>query len=549
MPFAPKSDAEIGFAPHTPVEHLLKRVQRRMRVRQLAQRAFGGMLVFSTLYGLLLLTGRLTGLFPEWFVPWSVAVVPVLSLLMAQLLPGRPGRTDAAHAIDRHQRTQDLFLTWALLEASPSEYKPLVDRDATLTAASVQPRVIIPFQWERPSLVSAGLLGVLLLGAFFLPTLDPFGKVAVARQGEETRKLLDETQKTNEFRKAQLAQKDIERENSEEVEQAIEALKLSLQQMQKGEQQENLNRLNVHQKEISEMYRKLNAGDLKSLFDKTQGNQKLGMLHDREMFRKWQEELQQGNSESLQQAARQLQDDLERLTKTTDPVEKSELQRQIQKKLKELSDFAEQKSGSRALSSALGRAMQQLDAARQQGLSQEALDALMESLELAQEEMELLAQSARDLKSLEEALEVIGNCKQCNSQDQLDGSLCSGGMTLQDYAEMYAQLTAAQHEGSGGAGNGIGSQSAGLNLGDEQELTGANIANEKSSSAIQKGKVLLSMKTSGLADQGNINLDDYKRVVGEIRQSLEDVIDQEEIPPGYVENIKKYFDTLERQGK
>jgi hypothetical protein len=39
----------------------------------------------------------------------------------------------------------------------------------------------------------------------------------------------------------------------------------------------------------------------------------------------------------------------------------------------------------------------------------------------------------------------------------------------------------------------------------------------------------------------------YKQIVGEIKQSLDDVITQEEIPPGYIEGIKKYFDTLEKK--
>ena len=55
------------------------------------------------------------------------------------------------------------------------------------------------------------------------------------------------------------------------------------------------------------------------------------------------------------------------------------------------------------------------------------------------------------------------------------------------------------------------------------------------------------MKTKGLSDSGDITDADYKRIVGEIQQSLDDVIEQEQIPPGYLGGIKKYFDTLDKE--
>jgi hypothetical protein len=542
------STQSIKAAPVTnpPVERLLRQVQRRLAVRQVAWRSFLVLLVLAGLYGVLLLTGRLTGLFPDWFTPWSVTAVPALSLLIGFLLPGRPDRADAAHAIDRHQRTKDLFLTWTMLEDSPSEYSGLVDRDAARAAGSVEPKQAVPYQWEHPVLVSAGAVAVLLLGAFFVPTLDPFGQVAVAKEAEEARQLLEQTKTATELRQAELAQKDVDRENSEEVEQAIEALKAGLREMKKGERRQNQQKLNLHQKEIGERYRKLSQGELKSLFDRKSVDQNLGMLHDQELFRKWQKELQQGSSESLKSEIEQIQNDLERLSKTTDPVEKSELQRQLQKKMKELSDFADKRAGSEALNAAVERAMQQLETARKEGLSQEAMEALRESLDVAKQEMELLAQSARDMQSLEEALEVISMCKQCNAKDQLDGEMFPGEMTLEDYAEMYAQLM-AMYDGEGGDGDGTGGRGiGGGGIVDEDDSGESSFVDEKSRSAIQKGKILLSLKSKGLSDTGDIQDAEYQKIVGEIRQSLEEVIDQEEIPPGYVEGIKKYFDTLDR---
>jgi hypothetical protein len=149
---------------------------------------------------------------------------------------------------------------------------------------------------------------------------------------------------------------------------------------------------------------------------------------------------------------------------------------------------------------------------------------------------------------LEEALEAISMCKQCNARDQLDGEMFPGEMTLEDYAEMYAQLMSMYGEGEGdGEGNPGGRGIGSGGIVEEDDSGESSFVDEKSKSAIQKGKILLSLKTKGLSDTGDIKDEEYKRVVGELRQSLEEVIDQEEIPPGYIESIKKYFDTLDRE--
>lgn len=526
----------------TSVSQALGAVLRRLTIRQIAHRSFVAMIVFASLYAVLLLVGRLTGTYAEVFSPWSVAIVPVLSLIAGIVWPGRPAQKAAAHAMDEYHKTKDLFLTALMLEQSPCEYSPLVLRDAEKAAKNVKPEQVVPFQWEHPSLVSAATLGVLLLGAFFIPTLDPFGNVAEAKQSETQRRLLEETKKKTEERKKQLARKELEEENSEEVNSAVEKLQASFQQTKKGDRKKNLLELNKRQKEIGEMFRNLQSGELKSLFDEAKSNQKLGAINDQEMFRKWQKELQEGGSKSLQSKMEQMKDDLERLMKEKDPVKRSEMEREIKKQLKELHDFASTKTGSEALKAALQRAMDQMDAAKSDELSKEAMEALKESMELAQQEVQGLAQAARDLEKLEDALEMISMAKKMNAEDQLDGEMFPGEMTLEDYAEMYAQLMGQQGDGEGTGGQGQGdSESV-----DEDDSTETDFIDEKSKSAVQKGKILLSMKTKGLSDSGDIKDADYKRIVGEINQSLDEVIDQEQIPPGYVDGIKKYFDTLEK---
>ena len=361
---------------------LLHGVRRRLMLQRLVTRVFLVTLALAGVYAAALLAGRLTGLWAAWFEPWTVLLVPAVALVLAALWPRRPGVQDAAHIIDQQQQTRDLFLTLTMLDSCPGEYQPLVGRDAELRAPKIKPAEVVPLQWERPTFISAVVLCVLLAGAYFVPTLDPFGKVAEAREEEDQRKLLEDSRKITEIRRAQLKNKNVEAENSPEVEKALEALKAGFSEMKKGDRRANQEKLKEHQDELGKIFRELiNSPEVKKLnAEGLKADQKLGSLGEEEMFRKMQKELQQGSSESLEQQVDELKDKLERLTKTTDPLEKSELQRQMQKQLKELSDFAGKKAGSKEMQAALERAQQQLDAMKQEGLSKEAMEALQESL-------------------------------------------------------------------------------------------------------------------------------------------------------------------------
>ena len=59
------------------------------------------------------------------------------------------------------------------------------------------------------------------------------------------------------------------------------------------------------------------------------------------------------------------------------------------------------------MQAALQRAMDQLEAAKDGKLSTEALQQAMESMDLSKMELQQMAQSVRDMKSLEEALKTL----------------------------------------------------------------------------------------------------------------------------------------------
>lgn len=71
---------------------------------------------------------------------------------------------------------------------------------------------------------------------------------------------------------------------------------------------------------------------------------------------------------------------------------------------------------------------------------------------------------------------------------------------------------------------------------------------EKSRSQVQAGKVLLSIKTKEAATERDFNEEDYRKYeasVNEVKSGVQAAIESEQIPPGYVDSIKKYFDTLD----
>jgi len=71
---------------------------------------------------------------------------------------------------------------------------------------------------------------------------------------------------------------------------------------------------------------------------------------------------------------------------------------------------------------------------------------------------------------------------------------------------------------------------------------------EKSRSQIQAGKVLLSIRTREDATEKDFNPDDlraYQNSVQAVKTGVQSAIEAEQIPPGYVDGIRGYFDKLQ----
>lgn len=519
---------------------LLQRVARRLGLVTFGHSLYRCFWIVGGLYAAVLLASRLSGTIPDVFQPISLAAVPVLAGLIGLLVWRRPTPVDAARAIDRYNGTKDLFLTLTMLDNAAGDYKPLVARKAESTAQRIQPVAVVPFRGIRQVVHAAGLVGLLLAGIFFLPQLDPFGKVEAAEQVQEQRRQLAETHKATEARAAALKRDDSEGSESDRVQQALDDLKSTFNNTKPTQKKQNFDKLARNQKTLGELWQKINAEKLKDLLNQTPSSQKFGGA-DNERLQKWTRDLQQGDTDGLKKELSDLQDGLQKLMKETDPVKKAEMARKIQKRLKDLDDFASNNVNSQPLSAALKRAMQQLEMAKNDDLSAEAMEALSQSLDLTKMELEEIAQSAKDLKELEEALKTLQMAKKLNDEEKLDGEACQACQSMSDYAELYAQMMGGMDgdgDGLGGEGIGRGGEAP------EDDAVDTAFKSEQSKSAVTAGKVLLSLKTKGLSDTGEVT-SEYRDLIGEVKQGISEAILQEQIPPGYHDGIKTYFDSID----
>jgi hypothetical protein len=275
-------------------------------------------------------------------------------------------------------------------------------------------------------------------------------------------------------------------------------------------------------------------------------------------------QLQEGNAEQLQQQLDQAQETMESMLEAKTPEERQKLASQLRKQLQDLKKFSSEKAGSKDLENALSQALKSLEAVASQKkngesegsesegelgeneMSQEAQQALKESLELSKKELQEIARSAKDMKQLEEALKTLQQAEKLNNEGQLDGEQCENCNSLSDYAEMYNQMM------NGRGTNGQAERDTPGAIQDEDNSDPEGYKDEKSKTQIQAGKVLLSIKTKEAATEKDFDpeeLKKYESTVTEIKAGVQAAIENEQIPPGYVDGIKNYFDNLETPAK
>jgi hypothetical protein len=516
-----------------------------------------------------LLSSRLLGLGPDIYLAWSPAAVPLVALVagVVMTLARGVGDAEAARRVDRAMQTKDLFLTAVMLHGAPGAYKPLVASEAETRASQIDARRVAPLAPMRRTGHVTVMMLMLLAGTStsLLPQLDPFGLHEEESQKAKRLAMLKEQQEQTKKRLEALEAKDLDEELSAEAKRAVEALTRDLATMRKETPESNTQTLNGHQKFIGEKWRQAreqSAGQQ----NRNPSGQRLGQM-DSAKRRQWEKELAEGKTDTLKEEMKEIQD-LIKQAQQQEGLDKEKTLSQMASKLQDLADFMREGAGSEELERAMKRMMSQMQMAKQQGMSDEAMKAMQQSLELSQQELADLAQAIRDMQELERALQAIQQAKQLNSQNKLgSGDNPDAPKTLEDYRMMYEQMLAEQHvcqdcNGSGqcegGAcpscggtgrrikdknigGGGIGEGGAS----EEDDSVPTDFKSEKSKSAFTAGKILMKWKTQELGAEGEV---EYDRAASlrSVKQGADEAILQEQIPPGYHEAIKTYFDSIEQ---
>lgn len=535
---------------------LLVKVAQRMRLAAVGRSFYLAFLVLCAVFALALLAVRLSGLVPGVLDPsqgtwYAFAAIPVLAALFALLLHRKPTLPDAARLVDRSTGAKDLYLTLSLIDTSAGEYQPLVLRSAEARATGVSPDRVLPFTWHKRFWHAVWLPALVAVGVLFIPQLDPFGKVAKATLINKRHERLADAKKATELRLLEVQRKIEEHDEDNATDDKIEELKLAFNKMVPARKDDNLKTLMAEQKEIGKLWRQLSAERLKDMMsESTTGDQQFGSNED-EKLEKWQQELQQGDAGGIQKEMQDLKQALQKLAQTKDPLKRSELMEQLKERLSDLEKLAEDKLHNEELASALDRAMQQLELSEQTDLSQEALESAMQSLELSQAELQELEQAVKDLNELEQALKTIQQAKKVNDAEKLDGEKAGDCKTLADYESLYAKILAE----SGEPGDGEGADKEGEGMGQrgfgkggeapEDDSVETGFKSEQSKSAVVAGKMLLSMQQKGEAEKGEV-VRDYKALLQTVKQGAMEAMNTEQIPPGYHDGIKGYFDSLEK---
>ena len=525
-------------------QKLLQDVANRMRLVALGRRWRLVFFILCGVYAVPLLFSRFTGYLTGQFLSLHLPILGVLALGISTIWHRRPTLSDAARKVDQFGGTRDLFLTWTMLQDSAGEFQPWVRQAAEDTALRFQASSIVQFPWQRPCLQSGVALLCLWSSLSFLPQLDPFGKVAEAKSAEESVEKLAQSRRATQIRLAELTKANEDPEQTSEVEKALEKLKSTFGRLEKSKPSENKGLLASEQKELGKLWRQMSAEKMAEMLKKSSGQQAFGEAGP-ESLEKWVEELKSGKAESLRQEMASAQDLLQRLTKSKDPGEQAQLRQELRKKLQKLKEFADEKVENKGLKAALDRALAQMESAKRPAQEQEALEGAKESMKLALEELKQMELSAKEMKELDDALQAIQMAKKLNDEGKLETDQDEGFTTLEEYEELYAQLMEGMEqpgEGTGGEGEGGGAPV------EEDDSVKTGFKAEQSKSAVKAGEILMSINTKGVAPKDAEREDPkvkYKSLVRSVKEGAEEAILQEQIPPGYHDGIKNYFNALD----
>ncbi len=531
-------------------QHLLAAAASRLRLASFGSRLHIAALFVSAIALAALLCARLLGVLPnEWFTLRTLAVVPSVALVGALAFLRKPAPSQVARVVDERAGSKELFLTAALIEQSPGEYRDIVLAQAEERAGQLTAGRLVPFRWEAGTRNVLLAFGALIAATLWLPRLDPFK--AGAKRGVATQQAarLVETKKLTTTREAELKEKGTAL--TEQVEQTLARLDKELKLAKPDQREANAKTLNEETQDVSALWKKVTGELPKSTGDGLEkAAQQFGEAQERKAMKEMLDQLKKGDATALKKALEAMKQKMEEIARQPDGAEKREKMEALKKELAQMANQLREQMGNKALNEALARAMEQMDLAKQKGMAKDAMDAANGSLELSQDELQHLAEMAKDARNLEDALKNLQTAKALNDKGKLDGKDAqdAGAKTPQDYEQLYKDLLAragqAGSEGRGGQGEAGGNPATGTGgtLG-ENDAAKSAFNPEKSRTQMGAGKLLMEWKEEGIGEVG-AKAGEYEQAVRAVKQGVAEAIRNEKVPPGYHGAIQKYFDKL-----
>jgi hypothetical protein len=552
-------EASSATMPAVLTGKLLRRAARRLFLIRISSRFRICLMVTAGLYGVLLVMARLLALIPDQFSAGSLLLPLATALVLAPVLTRRPTAEQTARLVDHQVQTADLFLTTVRIEQSLGAYRPVVVAQAEVVAPTVDCRQVAPFTWRRKALHVAMVMALLVTAVVLLPSLDPWGKAEARAQLQSLAQELEESRQLTRSRTEVLVRQEARAAVSPAVRRAMEQLLQTLGSLRTSQSESNDTRLRAQQEQIGQLWRK--AGE-RQLAPRSGGRsfsrQQLGAGLSEQTW-EWQRELARGSSNGIEEELSQLRKLSRQLAGESDPDRRRQLQEELQQRLQRLSRLLEEELRSQPTGEAMQRARQSLTMSGIEGLSAEALTGLQESLELVGVELEAAMQELRDLQALEEALQALQMARRLDQQGRLSSGPGESAQSrsLRDYSRLYQRLLAdgtCQVCGrgdcpgaggglcSGGGTGGTGSGQGGRPPEDDSLRTG--FQPEQSRSTMTAGAVLLQWQSRGVSAPGQA-LQTYQEAIRRVRQGASEAVLTEQVPPGYHEAIRRYFETIE----
>lgn len=83
-------------------------------------------------------------------------------------------------------------------------------------------------------------------------------------------------------------------------------------------------------------------------------------------------------------------------------------------------------------------------------------------------------------------------------------------------------------------------------MGGDEKVT---FQDEKSLSELQAGRILMEMKIKGVPEEKGDAQEKYQKSVQQVKQGVNEAILREQVPPGYHDTVKTYFEQMGNSGK